>query len=85
MQQSININIDFTTGNEAIGGHSKVWAKNKQLYIIPESDDIAYIYNAAGMAIKSISVSDGETTGIPLPAGLYIVKLNNNTYKVVIK
>lgn len=85
VQQSININIDFATTNEAIEGDHKVWTDNKLLYISSTLNSTAFVYNTVGALIKTVVLSADQTASLTLPEGLYIVKLGNKTYKVVLK
>lgn len=85
VQQAVNINVDFATGNGLIEGNNNVWASNSELHISSVSSNFAYIYSAMGTLIKTVTIPAGETITTSLPAGIYIVKLNDKPYKVVLK
>jgi hypothetical protein len=86
VQQSITLSVDFATSNESINNGNRVWANDGQLYIQVSANGIANIYQSTGALAKSMIISAGETTSVSLPAGFYIVKLNNgSTYKIVLK
>lgn len=86
VQQSVTISVDFATGNEVVDKGNKVWADKDMLYIQTATNRIVNIYNAAGVLLKSINIPAGETTGISLPVGLYVVKPDNDkVYKIILR
>lgn len=78
-KKSINLvptaieNVDNATEFNVYGGKGK-------LDIVSSSQRNIVVYNAMGVAVKSLSIEAGNTT-VELPAGLYIVEKN----KVIVK
>jgi hypothetical protein len=69
------------TGNETLPS-VKVWSYNSRLYITSSTAGKAYVYNIAGVLVKILSCTAGETLSEPLEKGLYIVKTEKGTYKI---
>lgn len=85
VQQEIYINIDFTTSNESINEDNNIYTNENQLYITSFSSGNAMIYNATGKMVKTITIAAGETKTTSLPAGFYVVIINEKAYKIIIK
>lgn len=67
-----------------------VWSNKGMLHINIENSNTstnranAYIYNISGKLVRSVILSDRQTS-IPLPTGIYFVQVGNNSKKVVIQ
>lgn len=75
------------TSNEKINNtiHAKVYSFKKHLIIENKvANTEASIYNTSGHLLKKIFSSDSRMD-IPLNSGIYIVVINNQSYKVLIK
>nr|WP_165359818.1 T9SS type A sorting domain-containing protein [Parabacteroides goldsteinii] len=71
------------TANEDINASiQKVYAADGILYIQPEATAQVNVFNMQGQLVKSTLVS--SEAQIQLPQGLYIVRLNDQSYKVLI-
>lgn len=71
------------TANEEINASAdKVYAADGILYIQPVATAQVNVFNMQGQLVKSALVS--SEAQIQLPQGLYIVRLNNRSYKVYI-
>jgi hypothetical protein len=70
------------TNNEALGGADAVWSTGGALYVKAATPSTLAIYNVTGQLYKQIPVSGSYT--LSLAKGIYIVKLNNKAYKVVL-
>lgn len=69
------------TANEEINATAqKVYAADGILYIQPEATAQVNVFNMQGQLVKSALVS--SEAQIQLPQGLYIVRLNDQSYKV---
>jgi hypothetical protein len=68
---------------DAEGTH--VWGAGGQIHLTAATAASATIYSATGAQVKTVALGAGETTGVSLPAGFYIVALNGKAYKVVLK
>ncbi|WP_455637808.1 GLUG motif-containing protein [Parabacteroides sp.] len=69
--------------NETIqSGQSKVWTDKDRLYIEPAITDKAYIYTAGGSLEVVRSLNAGEIQTVQLPAGIYLVRIGNERFKV---
>ena len=81
----INVSISFTTGTIEAGS-SKIWSNNGRLYLTSVKSGKANIYSVNGMLYHTISFSAGETSSIGLPAGIYVISVNNGKgYKVAVQ
>ena len=70
--------------NEDIDGGGKVWSYKNHLYIRTDKGTDVQIYTIAGQLHLQQSVEAGETV-IPLVHGVYIVRMDGQTFKVAIK
>lgn len=71
------------TANEEINASvQKVYVADGILYIQPEATAQVNVFNMQGQLVKSTLVS--SEAQIQLPQGLYIVRLNDQSYKVLI-
>ena len=71
------------TANEEINASvQKVYVADGILYIQPEATAQVNVFNMQGQLVKSAQVS--SEAQIQLPQGLYIVRLNDQSYKVLI-
>ena len=70
------------TANEKITTGSKVYVTGGVLYIQPEAPVKVSVFNMQGRLIKSAMIS-GDTQ-MQLPQGIYVVRLNDQSYKVSI-
>ncbi|MDR1675791.1 MAG: hypothetical protein LBR86_04920, partial [Tannerella sp.] len=71
-------------GNEAIAGQ-QVWAAGGTLYIAATATGEARVFSTGGQFVKAIPHTAGETVETSLPQGVYIVVVEEKTYKVVIR
>ncbi len=62
---------------------NKIYADGNRVYIdCDKPGSILYVYNAQGQIVRSLPATS-PTTAMELPKGqFYIIKLNNNTYKL---
>jgi hypothetical protein len=85
----INENIRITVtagspdGNEAVNG-LKVWSHGGQICITSPASGTARIYSLTGQLVKQLTCTSGETDQQPLAAGVYIVKTESGTWKVIV-
>lgn len=91
IRQPVEIYIDNIVknpdpvANETIKtDQSKVWTEGGCLHIISATTGQLYIYTVEGKLQKKQPVITGETVTIPLPEGFYIIRINNEQFKVII-
>ncbi|MDR1601532.1 MAG: hypothetical protein LBS42_03790 [Tannerella sp.] len=86
IQESISIYINGKTpdANEKIAA-AKAWGEKGKLHIRAAEPGIATVYNAPGAQIAVVSLKEGETMAMPLPAGIYIVSFHGAAYKAFVK
>ena len=63
---------------------ARVYGVEGMLYVETDTDGMVEVYDAAGMEVARQEVSAG-TTGITLPRGLYVVRLDGAVTKVLVK
>ena len=88
IQEPFTVSFDFEeggVGNEDIADGNSIWSANGQLYVTSAVAANAKVYSVAGALVKTVALAAGETASASLPTGLYIVTLNNNSYKVVVQ
>jgi hypothetical protein len=83
--EALNLSIEFVPDATAAVETSSVWSAGGQVYVTAATATSAKVYGATGALVKQIALSAGETTGIAVPTGFYIVTLNNKAYKVIVK
>ena len=72
-------------GNETVtANQSKVWAAEGYLHIEAATDGQAYIFTADGRLQKLQPVTAGEAITLPLPKGVYIVRIGDERFKVLL-
>ncbi|MDR1746567.1 MAG: leucine-rich repeat domain-containing protein [Tannerella sp.] len=77
-----NIIEGVPQSNETINNY-KVWSSDGNLYISVSDATTISIYTLSGALVKRQTVTAGNTT-IPLPRGLYLVKYDNKTTKILV-
>lgn len=80
-QEGVKQNND--TGNEDINGKIKVYIDNKTLFIRTGENALLAIYTLSGQMHKLENITAG-TTSVQLPSGVYIVKVNDEIFKVIL-
>lgn len=89
VQETINLSISWNeaTGNDSFysTNSARIWTDNETLFITSPTAGNIFVYNATGGLVDIFKVSEKEIISAVLPKGLYLVKLNNNTYKALIK
>lgn len=71
--------------NEAVKtNQSKVWGAEGHLHIEAATDGRAYIFTADGRQQKIQPVTAGKTIALPLPEGVYIVRIGDERFKVLL-
>ncbi|MDR2120206.1 MAG: T9SS type A sorting domain-containing protein [Tannerella sp.] len=83
--KATNIHVELVPAGISDVEGSSVWSAGGQIYVTAATAASAQIYGATGAVIKQVSLGAGETTSVSLPAGFYIVTLNGNAYKVILK
>ena len=79
-----NIIEENVTSNEiAAAKPVKIYSNNGNLYIETDKEESVRIYNINGQTVKSLIVRGKQT--IPLERGLYIVRVNDYSEKIVIR
>lgn len=68
--------IDSTVAN--------VWSEGSSVYVKSFEDASIVIYNLSGSALITDTSSAGNVAGYSLNKGTYLIKVNNNTYKVLV-
>lgn len=75
---------DSPVVNETIAAAvTKVWTANGCLYLLPATDDKAFIYTADGTLYTMRLLHTGEEQVLQLRTGVYIIRIGNRSYKVV--
>lgn len=70
--------------DELESSSARVYGVEGMLYVETDTDGMVEVYDAAGMEVARQEVSAG-TTGITLPRGLYVVRLDGAVTKVLVK
>ncbi|MDL2257422.1 T9SS type A sorting domain-containing protein [Bacteroidales bacterium OttesenSCG-928-I14] len=68
--------IDSTVAN--------VWSEGSSVYVKSFEDASIVIYNLSGSVLITDTNSAGNVAGYSLNKGTYLIKVNNNTYKVLV-
>jgi hypothetical protein len=84
IRQNIVLTIDFSTAETVTEGDA-VWSAGRELHITSSVNTNAWIYNIVGSLVRVVAVAAGETHSIPLPPGIYIVEMNEESYKEIVK
>lgn len=87
VQEPFTVGFDFNedVANENVVDNNSVWSANGQLYVTSAIAANAKVYTVAGALVKTVTLTAGETVSTSLSSGLYIVTLNDNSYKVVVQ
>lgn len=72
---------DGPTANLEIQGSLKVWGADGHLHILSSKVGEARVITYSGQLYKIITLTGGETI-TPLPSGIYIVRIDGQSYKV---
>ncbi len=88
IREAIDLRISFVknpdSNVEADG--TSIYTDRGVLYVTTPADNTARVYNVSGALVRTLKLSAGETIRTALPAGFYVVALDNgNTHKVIVK
>jgi hypothetical protein len=72
------------SGNIPVSAGSNVWSSGGQLYIAATANGAAQVYAVSGQLLKTVALTAGQTTAMPLPRGVYIVVAGGKTWKVTL-
>lgn len=72
---------DDPTANMEIQGSLKVWGADGHLHILSSKVGEAHVITYSGQLYKIITLTGGETI-TSLPSGIYIVRIDGQSYKV---
>jgi 1-aminocyclopropane-1-carboxylate deaminase/D-cysteine desulfhydrase-like pyridoxal-dependent ACC family enzyme len=82
IRQSVVITVDAIASNDALANNVAVWARGSRLYVRVDKPEMIEVYTSAGaLCLQRIA---GNDMSIPLPRGIYIVKLGDKRYKVAL-
>jgi len=85
VQENLTVTLKYTVSNAEVDG-TRVWGEDGTLCITSAAAGRANIYNALGHFVNSLTLSAGETRRLSMPAGVYIVKLDNGrAYKAAVR
>ena len=85
VQENLTVTLKYTVSNAEVDG-TRVWGEDGTLCITSAAASRANIYNALGRFENSLTLSAGETRRLSMPAGIYIVKLDNGrAYKAAVR
>ena len=85
VQENLTVTLKYTVSNAEVDG-TRVWGEDGTLCITSAAAGRANIYNALGRFENSLTLSAGETRRLSMPAGVYIVKLDNGrAYKAAVR
>ena len=83
-ESELSNTVDVTTGiSELESGNAKVIGGNGTITIINAEGSEVSIFSASGQLVSKVDNAGNET--ISVPAGMYIAKVGNQTYKVTVK
>lgn len=83
--RSLAIGNDLPTSNRQPAlpdGTFRLWAENGMLYLNADTPTKVSLYNATGQLIRRLSLTGQQT--VALSPGLYFVRCNNITYKILL-
>lgn len=89
INETMNITIegitkDDPTGNAEVEGHVKVQAIGSILHIYLPKEETVRVYTLSSLLYKEQELAAGDTR-MQLTNGIYLVKVGDNTYKIVIR
>jgi uncharacterized repeat protein (TIGR02543 family) len=84
VNQNITITVRNGTpdGTETVEG-AKVWSYGGELHLYSPTAGEAWIYSLTGQLVKKLAFAAGETVTQPLARGIYIVRIDGKTWKVI--
>ena len=83
-ESELSNTVAVTSGiDEITSGSAKVIGGNGTISIINANGSEVNIFSASGQAISKVANAGNET--ISVPAGIYIAKVGNKTYKITVK
>jgi hypothetical protein len=76
-----------SVGNEPVKvtGAAAIWSYGGNLHVHTDRPAMLTVYSAVGALVRQQTVGADETTTLPLPQGIYIVKLGDTTAKVAVR
>jgi hypothetical protein len=84
--QSLNLQINAITVGKSEVPVSGVWSSGRELHIVASVSGQATVYTLTGTRVKTIPLVAGETVvDSTLPPGIYLVALEGQNSKVIIR
>ena len=90
VRQPVDILIDGITknsdpvSNETVTTDAvKIWATKGNLHISTATNQTVQVYNLIGLLVKQADIPSGDTLW-QLPSGIYIVRIDNRQYKIIL-
>lgn len=86
VQENLTVTLEYEANANVEATGNRVWSENGQLYVTSAAAGRANVYNVLGKLNRSLTLSAGETKSVSVPAGIYVVSLNNGkAYKVSVR
>lgn len=86
VREELTVTITYEGNSNVEAAGTRVWGENGQLYIMSSAAGRANVYNVLGKLNRSVTLSAGETKSVSVPAGIYVVSMNNGkAYKVAVR
>ena len=86
VREELTVTVTYEGNSNVEAAATRVWGENGQLYIMSSATGRANVYNVLGKLNRSVTLSAGETKSVSVPAGIYVVSMNNGkAYKVAVR
>lgn len=86
VREELTVTVTYEGNSNVEAAATRVWGENGQLYIMSAAAGRANVYNVLGKLNRSVTLSAGETKSVSVPAGIYVVSMNNGkAYKVAVR
>ena len=86
VREELTVTVTYEGNSNVEAAATRVWGENGQLYIMSSAAGRANVYNVLGKLNRSVTLSAGETKSVSVPAGIYVVSMNNGkAYKVAVR
>jgi hypothetical protein len=76
--------VDDTPDDLETVESEKVWSYGGQLYITSPQVGTAQVFSLKGQLVETLTYAAGETASATLAKGIYIVRIDEKTWKVIV-
>lgn len=84
VQEPVEVYVDFVTSAGTVE-NNRIWTSGNQVYLQTDVPAQVQVYAISGAFVQSRTMPAGETAVVSLPKGFFLIVINGQTHKVIVK